>query len=354
MKSAARMFAISLLAVLADASSVQAQSFDIVKVMENVYAGIARPGVLCNGAFIVNRDEVLVVDTHLRPSWARDLIAEVRKVTDKPVRYVVNTHWHGDHTHGNQAYVQAFGGAVEYLAQHWTRDDIIGKAIPSIQTSVTRTVPENIARLEKMLAEGKDQQGKELTAEQRTGAERSLASQKSYLEELKTIQITLPTITFEKSLILYRTAPDGSERPIHIYYFGKGHTRGDVVVYLPNEKLLFTGDLLTNGVPFARDGYPSLWVTALEGARKLDFVKVLSGHGPVQDGKVQMERAIGLLKDVVAGVKEGIAAGKTAEEIAKTLDLEKHKAGFAGFDQGIGLLITRAHQEQTGTLPYKD
>ncbi|PYU17216.1 MAG: hypothetical protein DMG29_02145, partial [Acidobacteria bacterium] len=101
-----------------------AQSFDIIRVADGVYAAIGKPGVFSNGAFIVNKDEVVVVDTHLRPSWARDLIAEIRKVTDKPVRYVVDTHWHPDHVQGNQAYVSAFGPTVEYLAQHNTRDDI--------------------------------------------------------------------------------------------------------------------------------------------------------------------------------------------------------------------------------------
>ncbi len=354
MRNRMRTVVVCLLLFAAGVGTSQAQSFDIVKVTDTVYAAIGRPGVFCNGAFVINRDEVLVVDTHLRPSWALDLIAEIKKVTDKPVRYVVSTHWHGDHTQGNQAYVQAFGSNVEYLAQHWTRDDIIGKAIPSIQTSLTQGVPANIARLEKSLADGKDQQGNPLTAEARATAERNLASQKAYLEELKTIQITLPTITFEKSLVLHRTAPGGSERPIHIYYFGKGHTRGDVMVYLPVEKLLFTGDLLTNGVPFARDGYPEKWASALESALKLDFTRVLSGHGPVQDGKLQMERAIALLKDVVAGVKQGIAAGKIEADIAKTLDLSKHRENFAGFQQGISLLITRAYQEQTGTLPHKE
>ncbi len=85
------------------------QSFDVVKVADGVYAGIGKPGVYSNGAFIVNQDDVIVVDTHLRPSWARDLVAEIHKVTHNPVRYVVNTHWHPDHVQGNQVYVSVFG-----------------------------------------------------------------------------------------------------------------------------------------------------------------------------------------------------------------------------------------------------
>ncbi len=209
----------------------RAQSFDIIKVADGVYAGIGRAGVFSNGAFIVNKDDVVVVDTHLRLSWARDLIAEIRKITDKPVRYVVDTHWHPDHVQGNQSYISAFGPTVEYLAQHNTREDIIHKALPSVQESLTQTVPAAIQRVEKALADGKDSQGNSLTVDSRRQLERQLALQKGYLEELKQIQITLPTLTFERSLILHK--PD---RAIHIYYYGKGHTRGDVVVYLPRRR----------------------------------------------------------------------------------------------------------------------
>src|SRR3970040_70870 len=89
-----------LLSVGVFAPSGTAQSFDIVKVADGVYAAVGRAGVASNGAFIVNKDDVLVVDTHFRPSWAKDLIAEIRKITNKPVRYVVNTHWHKDTTQG--------------------------------------------------------------------------------------------------------------------------------------------------------------------------------------------------------------------------------------------------------------
>ena len=331
-------------------STVAAQSFQIIKVADGVYAAIGQNGVFCNGTFIVNQDEVVVVDTHLRPSWAKDLIAEIKKVTDKPVRYVINTHWHGDHTQGNQAYVGSFGSHVEYLAQHNTRDDIIHKAIPSIQESLTKDVPEGIARLEKSLADGKDQQGNALTDEQRKNLQTQIAMQKAYLEELKTLQITLPTITFEKSLILHRKAQNGSDRPIHIYFFGKGHTRGDVVVFLPKEKVVSTGDLLTNGIPFMRDSYPSHWAATLEGVQKLDWTKVIPGHGGVQDGKDQIGKLIAFFKDLVAGVKDAIAKGQTEDDAVKSVDLSKHSNSFPNYRASSPGAVRRAFAELTGKI----
>jgi len=330
--------------LLAVPVAAQGQSFDIIPVAEGVYAAVGRTGVASNGAFIVNRDDVLVVDTHFRPSWARDLIAEIRKVTDKPVRYVVNTHWHNDHTQGNQAYVNVFGSGVEYLAQHTAREDILGKAIPSVKQSL-ENLPGQLARMEAALAEGKDLQGNALTAETRSRLEQQLASQRSYLEELKQVQITLPTLTFERSLILHK--PD---RAIHIYFFGKGHTRGDVVVYLPKEKVVITGDLLTNGIPFMRDAYPSQWPAVLESIRGLDWNHAITGHGGVQQGKGQIEKLIAYMKEMVGAVRDAIAKGMTLEAARSAIDMSKHKESFPNYETGNRQAIDRTWAELTGQI----
>ena len=336
-----------LLCLMASAQTGRAQSFEIIKVADGVYAAIGKPGVYSNGAFIVNTEDVVVVDTHLRPSWARDLIAEIRKITDKPVRYVVDTHWHPDHVQGNQAYIGAFGPTVEYLAQHNTREDILSKAIPTVKEQLTKDIPDSIERLEKALASGKDSQGNPLTAEARARMESDLAFGRSYLEELRQIQITLPTLTFERSLILHK-----ADRAIHIYYFGKGHTRGDVVVYLPKEKVLITGDLLTNGIPFMRDGYPVEWIDTLEAMLKLDWGQAIPGHGGVQEGKRQLEKLIAYMKEMVAAVKDALAKGMTLEGAKKSIDLSKHATSFPGqnFPRANASAIDRTWAELTGKI----
>jgi glyoxylase-like metal-dependent hydrolase (beta-lactamase superfamily II) len=118
-----RPLGLVLLGLLAFAAPALSQSadFDVTQVAPGVYAVIAKPGIASNSAFIVNQDDVVVVDTHLRPSWARETIAEIKKVTDKPVRYVINTHWHRDHVQGNQAYRDAFGPGVTIIQQDLAR-----------------------------------------------------------------------------------------------------------------------------------------------------------------------------------------------------------------------------------------
>jgi cyclase len=337
---------VCLVFLLPFAPFARGQSFDVSKVADGVYAGIGRNGVFSNGAFVVNQNDVLVVDTHLRPSWARDLLAEIRKVTNSPVRYVVNTHWHPDHTQGNQVYVSAFGPTVEYLAQHNTREDLIKKGIPSVEEALTKDVPQEIQTIEKALADGKDPQGNALTPERRTVLEKRLSDDKSYLEELKQIQVTLPTMTFEKNLILHKPG-----RRISILYFGKGHTRGDVVVYLPKERVVITGDLLTNGIPFMRDAYPVEWVATLQALRNLDWDVAIPGHGDVQHGKDQIDKLISYLQDMVAAVKDAVAKGQTLEEAKKSIDLSKHARDFPNFAQGNNGAIERCWAEVTGKIP---
>jgi cyclase len=345
MRRLAVLFIVCLIGVLGLAPRAFGQSFNIVKVADGVYAGIGQHGVYSNGAFIVNRDDVVVVDTHLRPSWARDLIAEIDKVTNNPVRYVVDTHWHPDHVQGNQAYVSTFGPNVEYLAQHNTREDMIKKGIPSVQEQLTKAVPEEIEKMEKALADGKDVQGEALTPDRRKLFEQALTNDRTYLEELKQIKITLPTLTFERSLILHKPG-----RSIHLLYFGKGHTRGDVVVYLPVEKVVMCGDLLTNGIPFMRDAFPVEWVDTLESWRKLDWDFAIPGHGDVQQGKAQLDKLISYMKDMVAAVREAIAKGETLGQAQKTIDLGKHAADFPNFQQASLSAIARTWAELTGKI----
>ncbi len=340
---ATRLFILLIAAVgFAASTSAQSQSFTVVKVADGVYAAIGQNGVFGNGAFIVTRDYVVVVDTQLRPSWARDMIAEIKKVTDKPVKYVINTHWHSDHTLGNQAYVAAYGPSVEFVAQNNTREDLIAKGIPNIQVQLTQAVPDNIARIQKQLTDGKDAQGVALTPDARSRVEAQLALQKSYLAELPQIHIVPSTITYENEMSIQ--APD---KEIRLFHFSYAHTRGDTVVYLPKEKVIITGDLLTNGIPNTRTSYPVEWITTLDGMDKLDWTAAIPGHGDVQQGKAQLESLLAYWKDVVAGVRGAVAKNLTLDQMKQSLDFTKYRANFPNFDASNPLAIERTWTELT-------
>jgi cyclase len=320
------------------------QSFDIVPVAPGVYAAIGKNGVFGNGAFIVGPENVVVVDTQYRPSWARDLIAEIRKVTDKPVRYVINTHWHGDHTNGNMAYAEAFGPNVTFVAQINTREDMISHGVPQLDTLRTKTVPDSIAALEKQLIDGKDAKGVTLTDATRQQMQTQLAAQRVQLAELMVTTVTPSTLTYDTSMVIHQ-----GDREIHLLHWGNAHTRGDTVVYLPKERVVITGDLLTNGIPNVRSGYPLEWINTLDAIDKLSWDNAIPGHGNVQQGKTQLESLIAYFKDAVAAVKDCVAKGMTLEQAEKSIDLSKDKSAFPNFDTGGNTSMTeRTWTEITG------
>src|ERR1700758_2824805 len=155
--------------------------FDIKPMADGVYAAIAKPAykVNCNAAIIVLGDSVLVVDTHSKPSAARALIEQIKKLTDKPVRYVVNTHFHWDHYQGNQAYPSSWPAGVEIISSQATRENIERIGIPRIKNEIV-TMPQEIANLKKDLE-------KATGAEQRKTLEDNIRQAESYFSELKLI-----------------------------------------------------------------------------------------------------------------------------------------------------------------------
>ena len=336
-----RWVAFVLAGLLAAASAAVAQSphFDVTQVAPGVYAVLAKPGIASNGAFIVNRDDVVVVDTHLRPSWAQETIAEIKKVTDKPVRYVINTHWHRDHVQGNQAYAAAWPG-VTIIQQDFAREDQLKYQPVEIKTRA----PEEIARLEKLLSSGKNDKGVSLGAAEQAQLQRLLDLQRAYVAEIPQIRLAPGNLTFDRTLVLHEPGRD-----ICLYYYGYAHTRGDAVVYLPGEKIVMTGDVLESGVPMMRTAYPVEWPGVLESINKLDWNTVIPGHGGVQHSRDTINGFTAYLQDLVTQVKQAAAKGLTADQAVKAVDLGKYSK-MPNFDDRNADAIRRTYAEVTGKL----
>lgn len=308
---------------------------------EGVYCAVARMGGPggSNAAVVVNDDSVLVVDTHIRPSAAREVIGGIARITPLPVRFVVNTHFHNDHTQGNQSYLEAFPKGIEYISHVNTRRDIVGKAIPRVREEMAR-IPEDVRNTKLRLEAAQDDSDKlRLKAE--------LNDIESYLDELRGVHITLPTITFDSSLIL------AGPRPIELHNFGRGHTSGDVVVFLPHERVLVTGDLFLGPyIPYSADSYPSEWITALKKTSQLDFDQVALGHTPVVRGeqaRAQMERLIAFMEDSVSHARDMVKAGKSLQAVIAAIDVSRYKDQFANWPTHGEPFIGRAYAEAAGS-----
>lgn len=299
--------------------------FDLEEVAPGVYAVSPRPGIPAgaNAAVIVNADEVIVVDTHMRPSFARALRDQIRTLTALPIRYVINTHWHPDHTQGNQAYVGAFPKGVTLLSHAIARQEIATLGVRRLAQDRER-LPREIAawrsQLDRLEAEAATDAG---TRQEAARLQRRIAEAAAFLRELELVELVLPNLTFERSLTLHT-----SSRRIQLLYFGRGHTRGDAVVYLPTDKVLMIGDLVTGGPPFARDGYPGEWVRTLSRIQRLDVEVIVSGHGRVMRGKQVLADRIRFLEDALQVIRAGLDRGHGVDQIAAAIDLDSYRGTF--------------------------
>jgi glyoxylase-like metal-dependent hydrolase (beta-lactamase superfamily II) len=274
--------------------------FEIAKVADGVYAAVAAPAykVNSNAAIIETDDGVMVVDTHSKPSAARVIVERLRDLTPKPVRYVVNTHFHWDHWHGNEVYPAAYPHA-EILTNQITREAMVRKGLKRIQDHV-RQVPGEIAALRAELAAA--------SPAGRPAVEARLRLAESYLAEVEALKPALPTMVFEQTMTLYRR-----DREIQLLHLGRAHTEGDVFVYLPKEKVAITGDALIGWTPYMGDGYPEDWVRTLDRLAQLDVDHLIMGHGNVAT-RDWLRTFRGYVHDMVEAVREQVAAGATLDE----------------------------------------
>jgi glyoxylase-like metal-dependent hydrolase (beta-lactamase superfamily II) len=304
------------------------------KVADGVYHAIGTGAltVVGNSSVIVNNDDVVVVDDHVSPAAAWVLLDEIKTLTNKPVRTVINTHFHYDHAHGNQI----FDSNVAIIGHEFTREMLLGGK--SIQMPLYRNyvtgLPNQIETLRQRVGAEADPARKAMLQTQLQTAENNAASQ----AELKP---TPPNVTLRTNMTLYR-----GDREIQIRFLGRAHTGGDVVVYLPKEKIVITGDMLTSALSNMSDAFVNEWVTTLDEVKKLDFVTVMPGHGEAFTDKAKIDYFQAYLRDVWTEVSRLKQQGVPAEEAAKRADLTKHKDHFPTITApGVPLIaVTRIYE----------
>ena len=311
-------------------TSHQGKAFRFNKVADGVYhaVGTGALAVVGNSSIIVNDDDAILVDDHVSPAAAWVLLEELKDITNKPVRTVVNTHFHYDHAHGNQV----FDKDVAIIGHEFTREMLNGgKSIemPLYKGYVTGR-PRQIEDLKKRVAAESDAGKKGTLENQLRVAENNYASQ----QELKP---TPPNVTLQTRMTLHRRFA-GADREIQIRFLGRAHTAGDVVVYLPKEKIVCTGDMLTSGLSNMSDAFVNEWASTLDELKKLDFATVLPGHGDAFTDKAKIDYFQAYLRDVWTEVSRLKQQGVSAEDAAKRADLTRHKDHFPIQGPGVPLI----------------
>jgi glyoxylase-like metal-dependent hydrolase (beta-lactamase superfamily II) len=202
-----------------------------------------------------------VFDANGTPAAAAAVLDEIRKLTDRPVRWIVNSHWHWDHWYGTETYQQAFPD-VRIVAHEKTRELMMGPALEFNRPGLETQLPNYLKALE-----------------QRAAADPSLRAlldeDQLFLAQKSRVRHTFPNVTFSDRLTL-----ELGERHIEVLHYERAVTPGDAFAYLPKEKVLLIGDLIVNPVTFALSGYPTEWLRTLERIDRLDVDTIVTGHGP--------------------------------------------------------------------------
>jgi len=276
--------------------------------------GIGAPNVGSNSAVIINRDDVVVVDAHISPEAGRVLLKEIRTLTDKPVRTLIDTHFHYDHTNGNQV----FAPPIEIIGHEFTRQKPAGDILQrGMFADLLRGLPQQLADLRSRAAAEQD-----ATAKARL--EQQVKSQEAFAQQITETKPTPPTTTIQDHMTLFR-----GDREIRLLFLGRGHTGGDLVVYLPKERVLCTGDLLVNQIANLIDGYVNEWPDTLEKLRPLDFDDVIQGHGEPFKGKERIDWFQAYLRDLWKQTTALHDQKVAATDAAKRIDMTAHKQHYA-------------------------
>ena len=317
-----------LLSLLVAASAMGQPKRTVAQLADGIYEIQHEPNG--NTTVVIGDRQVFVVDSGFRPSSAREDIAQIRQWTDKPVAFVLNTHFHNDHNLGNRVYMEAFP-ALTIIAHTETKKDMDLFGPGSLNRE-----ERSRARLLEMENTGTGPDGKELDDSGKQQVKDAIANVDAVIAELKDYKFQSATLTFDHDFTI-----DLGNREVQVKFLGRGNTSGDAVVYLPGERIVMTGDLVVHPIPYLYDGYPVEWIETLEKLAALDAGTIVPGHGSVMHDKTHILLIRDLLKSAVDQMNQklrqtGPALARNLDEVKGAVDLSPFRHRFAGDDKDLG------------------
>jgi glyoxylase-like metal-dependent hydrolase (beta-lactamase superfamily II) len=320
--------------LLGSSSMLAQQARRVTELADGVYAiehQLGNDGLESgNTTVIIGDRQVLVVDTCFLPSAAREDIAQIRQWTNKPISFVLNTHFHNDHNLGNRVYMDAFP-AVTIIAHRETK-----KEMDRFGPGSARRLESGLRSLQDMVDTGKTKDGRPLTPQEQKEVKDALNLRGSVVQELRMNAFQSATLSFDHDFSV-----DLGNRELQVKFLGRGNTPGDAVVYLPKERIVVAGDLVVYPIPYVYDGYPSEWIETLQRLASLEAVAIVPGHGPVLRDKAY----IFLMRDLLRSAEEQMNAKlmqtspamfQKLDDVRGAVDLSPFRERFAGKDQELG------------------
>jgi len=249
----------------------------------------------------------------------------LKQITDKPVRFLINTHWHDDHVIGNAVWKRAYPG-LQIIGHAALRDYLPTTGIKNRKAMIAGA-PQFSAEMQAQMDKGKNLQDQPISEEERVSYSSDIALVKHYMDVVPGTEVPLPDIAVTDQLVLRRGA-----RNIEIRYLGRSHTSGDLVVWLPLERIAAVGDMVVWPVPLVGNDQSHVgdWPTTLDALLALKPDIVLPGHGPVLSQMTYVAQVRDLFKHINEQVKAGVAKHEKLEEVRKHVDLAEQRKHFAG------------------------
>ena len=333
------MFAVLCASSLPAQALAQAQDAGarIERVADGIYAIIhdnaTEDWPNSNTGVVVGENGVLVVDATYLPSRARADIALIKSITDKPVRYLVITHLHRDHTGGASAYRDAFQGVV-VLSGRDTREFIAINRAATARSGAASNSPlrARLAMLERQLANGNDSAGAPLPPGIKAALATNVAQRRTELADLEAMRVIVPDAAVSSALDLYLGATH-----IIIQNRGRANSPDDVTVLVPDARVLFTGDVVVQApLPYTGATWPVEWARVLRDIEISAPLGIVPGHGPVMHDLTYVSGMRRLIESVNAQVASMLKEGSTLDQMKQRVDVASVRSSVAAW-QGTEL-----------------
>lgn len=275
----------------------ESEYFDLYKLSESAYGAIGKKdsGMGGNAGFIDIEDYLIIIDTTGNVDAAKDLKKAAIQFTEKEPNFIVITHNHMDHLMGSSL----FGKATQIMTSDRT--------LKNIQT-------EGRKRIEEFMKMDLTEMEESLKTETDEAKKKDIENDLIFLKTVRSPNFSLrePNLTFKEGCVIY-----GKGESVHLRTFKKAHTDGDVIVYVPEEKVLFAGDLLFARVdPWLGSGNPEGWISVNEEIMTMDFKVVVPGHGELAS-KEQFSLENKYIKEILELVKKKIDAGEDPTQLKR-------------------------------------
>jgi len=306
-----------------------AQTRNLLRLADGVYVDLVSPdsNAVGNAGVVLLEEGVLVFDTHFTPEAGRTLSRKIGRLTPLPVRFIVVSHFHPDHTHGNQAFLEAW----QILGSTNTRRDMLEKDLPSLNRS--RELAERDIDLKQKAIERLDNAvlRAELTSE--------IIGRRRFLENLAALKIIPPTMALDDNItIVDRT------REVRLIYLGRGHTDGDIVLLLPRERIAFLGDLFFNrGLPNTENANLHDWMKTLEEVLRLPAETFVPGHGPIGT-RYEVQRFLDYFETLRAMIEPAVIRGDSLEQVLQEVRVPG-RYGYYDFQNFFPLNVQKMYAE---------